>query len=160
MVFVSALPKDFADREVKLYYPEQRRVFTVELSGKGEEKIELGKRDVTARRYTVRSPMGEIDGNIWIGADGRLPPRGQVPHVHPHRALESRRRLFQPGLQHGVGACGGLGEGRGGGEEGEEDGKTAGRQDGRGGGWHGRWQVAGDKWQVAGGTMGEGAAPG
>jgi hypothetical protein len=72
VVFVSALPKDFADREVKLYYPEQRRVFTVELSGKGEEKIELGKRDVTARRYTVRSPMGEIDGNIWIGADGRL----------------------------------------------------------------------------------------
>ncbi len=71
-VFVAALPKEFATREVKLYYPEQRKVFTVQLIEKGEEKLELGGREVAARRYAIRSARGELDGEIWVGTDGRL----------------------------------------------------------------------------------------
>ena len=71
-IFVSTLPRKFARREVKLYYPDQRKVFTVQLNGKGEESIKVGKSKVSARRYTFRSAKGELDGNIWIGADGRL----------------------------------------------------------------------------------------
>ena len=71
-IFVSALPKKFARREVKLYYPDQRKVFTVQLNETGEETIKVGKSKVSARRYTFRSANGELDGNIWIGADGRL----------------------------------------------------------------------------------------
>ncbi len=71
-IFVSSLPKKFARREVKLYYPDQRKVITVQLNGKGEETIKIGKSKVAARRYSFRSAKGELDGNIWIGAEGRL----------------------------------------------------------------------------------------
>lgn len=71
-IFVANLPKTFERHTVKLYYPDQRRVFNVQLTGKGEETIRIGKSRVAARRYVFRSAKGELDGSLWIGSDGRL----------------------------------------------------------------------------------------
>lgn len=72
VVFVSVLPEDFESHEVKLYYPDLRRVFTVQLRAKGEDVIKVGKTRTTARRYTFRSSKNMLNGSLWIGADRRL----------------------------------------------------------------------------------------
>ena len=70
--FVALLPKSFTSHELKLYYPGQRKVFTVRLKSRGEESVKVGKRSIAARRYTAQSERGEIDAGIWIAEDGRL----------------------------------------------------------------------------------------
>ena len=42
------------------------------LADLGAETIKVGKRQLRSRRFTFRSAKGELDGNIWIGDDGRL----------------------------------------------------------------------------------------
>ncbi len=72
VLFVAALPNDFERRDVKLFYPDHRKVLEVELRRKAEETIMLGKKPVAARRYTFRSRKNELNGNLWIGPDRRL----------------------------------------------------------------------------------------
>ena len=72
VVLAAGLPREFETHTVVVYYPDQKRTFSVEFKkSKAQSTLKIAGRDVDATRYSFRSSDSSLKGELWI-KEGRL----------------------------------------------------------------------------------------
>lgn len=71
-LFTAGIPRGAKSHTLKLYYPDFRKVLTVDFENKGAETVTIGEGKAKATKYDFRSSLGTLKGSIWLGDDQRL----------------------------------------------------------------------------------------